>query len=70
MKATTVVLLPCNLQSVVEPGQGLDEHIDTFVAILVATCSEVIQSILKIEIEMPVEMSADEFVDLFFLYRM
>ena len=50
----------------VQPSQGLDEHIDAFVPIFVATGCEEVQSVLRVELIMAVKVPTDKVVNLFF----
>lgn len=51
------------LESEVEAGERLDEHVHTLVAVLIPTCRKHIQCIFDVEVEVTVEVSSDEFVD-------
>lgn len=44
-------------------GEGLDEHVNTLVTVLVSTGGKEVESVLKVEVVMTVEMSSDEVVD-------
>jgi hypothetical protein len=39
-----------DLEAVVEAGKGLDEHVETFVAVFVATGSEEVEGVVKVEV--------------------
>ena len=54
----------------IEPRQRLYKDISPFVAKLVSSGSEEIQSLFKIKVEMAIEVTANELVDLFFTFGM
>jgi hypothetical protein len=58
------------LELVVEPREGLDEHVDALVAVLVPAGREHIESIIEVEIVVPVKVPPDKLVDLGFARRM
>lgn len=50
-------------------SKRLNKHVDAFVAILIATCREKVQSVVQVEIIVAVEMTADKVVDFLLILR-
>jgi hypothetical protein len=53
----------------VQARQRLDEHIHAFVAILVAASREVVEGVFKIEVQMSIKVTPNEFMNLLLLNR-
>lgn len=49
----------------VQSSERLNEHVCSLVAKLVSSGDEEVQSLVQVEVEMPVEVTAHEFVQLF-----
>lgn len=58
------------LETVVETGQRLDEHVDTLIAVLVTTCGEEVQGLVGVEIVVAIEVTTDKVVDSLLVYLM
>lgn len=58
-----------HLQEMIQSRQRLNENIGAFVAELISTSDEKVQSLLEIKVEMPVKVTANEFVNLLFGHR-
>lgn len=54
----------------IQPGQGFNEYIATFINKLITSCSKHVQCFVQIEIIMAMEMSSDEIVDFLLRYGM
>lgn len=53
-----------HLQEVIQSRQRLDENVSAFVAKLIATGDEEIQSLVQVEVEVPVKVAANKLVNL------
>lgn len=59
------------LQSVVETGEGLDEHVCTLIAILISSSGEEVQGVVEVNVtHVTIEVTFDEFIDLSLGHRM
>jgi len=56
------------LEAVVETGQGLDEHVNTFITVLVTTSGEEVQGLVGVEVVVAVEVTTNEVIDALFVY--
>lgn len=54
----------CRFQEVVQPGERLNEDVRALVAELVSAGDEEVQGFVQVEVEMPVEVTAHELVQL------
>ena len=52
-----------SLQAVVQTRQGLDEHVNALVTVLVTSCGEKVQSLVGIEVIVAIEVTADKVID-------
>lgn len=52
------------LEPVIESCQGLDEHVDTFIPVLVSASSEDVERVVGLKVVVTVEMTSNEVVDL------
>lgn len=54
---------PGRLHPVVEASKGLDEHVDTFIPVLVTTSGEEVESLVGIKVVVSVEVASNKVVD-------
>ncbi len=59
-----------HLEAVIQPRQGLNEHVHAFVPVLVSPGGEEIQRVLGLEIDVAVEMTAHEIMNLLLVLLM
>lgn len=59
-----------NLQHIVQSSQRLDKDISTFVAEFIPACGKSVESLVKIEIHVSIEVTTNEVMDLLLVLSM